>query len=125
MTFTFTIPGRLPGLNEIITAARGRAGWFAGAGQKKKWMRYCSQAIIAERVPVFQKPVRIIFVWFEPNGRRDIDNIQSGGSKFICDALVQRLRIPDDSRKWVREVIHKHPDPDKKNPRIEVTIEEL
>lgn len=121
----FIIPGRLPGMNEIIKAARGNSGWYASASQKKKYTRLCANAIVAAGVPTFKNPVRILFRWYEPNGRRDVDNIQAGGAKFICDALVQTLRIPNDSRKWVPETMNQHPEPDPVNPRIEVTLEEI
>jgi len=124
MKCVFTIDGRLPGMNEIIKAARGKGGWYASASQKSRWQRYCSNAIVAARVPVFINPVRITLKWIEPNGRRDIDNVQSGGTKFIFDALVATRRLPDDSRKYVREILNLHPNPDKKNPRVEVTLEE-
>lgn len=124
MKATFVISGRLAGLNEIIKAARGRAGWYSGAKQKKQMTTLCAYAIRWCAVPKFIKPVRLIFRWVEGNNRRDVDNI-AGGAKFICDALVETERIPDDSRRWVKEIIHQFPNPNPDDPHISVTIEEI
>ena len=123
MNAAFTIPGRLPGMNEILKAYKGVA-WFAGARQKKKFTEVCSRSIVAARIPAFTRPVIVTFRWIEPDRRRDRDNIQAG-AKFIMDAIKQTRRIQNDTRKWVLEVRHLIPDPDKENPRIEVEIEEV
>ncbi len=68
-------------------------------------------------------PVRMHYTWYEPNTRRDLDNISSFGRKVIQDALVVSRVIPDDG--W--NVIKGYSDEfyvDKNNPRIEVLIEE-
>ena len=124
MIATFIIPGRLPGMNEIINACKGRGGWYAGSNLKKKWMAFCAQCIIAASVPKFTNPIHITITWVEPNAKRDIDNVQ-GGIKFILDALVQTLRIPDDSRKWVKGNMNLHPEANPKDPHIVVTITEI
>lgn len=121
-TCTFTIRGRLPGMNEIIDVARRNK--FMAAKQKKKHTVECAWQIVVQRVSVFKSPVIIDFEWYEPDNRRDIDNVAAGGTKFILDALVETVRIPDDSRKYVRGITHSFSDPDKKNPRIVVTIRE-
>ena len=117
--YCFHIPGRLPGLNEIVDAARGNR--FSGATQKKKATTLCGQWIMASRVPAFTVPVSIHFQWFEPNRRRDLDNIVAG-SKFILDALVVTGRLPNDGRAWVRALAHTFPEPDVDNPRVVVSI---
>lgn len=119
----FTISGSLAGLNEIIQTARYNR--FAGASQKKKETKKCQWAIIAAgaSVPSFQSPVCVSFRWFERDLKRDPDNV-CVGAKFALDALVELGRIPDDSRRWVKGISHDFPDPDKKNPRIEVEITE-
>ena len=115
----FTISGRLSGLNEIVNIARYNR--FAGASQKKKETQRCQWAIIAGRVPTYQNPVVIKFVWIEKDLRRDPDNI-CAGAKFVLDALVELGRIPNDTRKWIKGITHEFPEPDKKNPRVEVSI---
>ena len=119
MEFRFVIPGRLPGLNEIIYAARSH--WSKGSKQKKEVTRLCAQYVLASRVPVFKKPIAVSFSWFEKDLRRDIDNI-SAGSKFILDALVETGRLKGDGRKWVKFISHEFPDPEPENPRVVVGI---
>lgn len=118
----YTIAGRLPGLNEVIAVAqRNRYGY--GAFKKKETAR-CAWATVG-RIPKITKPIHIEIWWYEPNTRRDIDNICGGGQKFILDGLVEAGKLPNDDQKWVKAISHHFPDPDKKNPRVEVSIEEL
>lgn len=123
MNYSFIIDGRLPNLNDIIRV-RGNNRYSYGTF-KKKWTRYCAMYIIRRGVPMFTNPVSISFDWIEPDYRRDIDNIASGGCKLILDSLVELQKLPNDSRKYVREVKHRFPEKDPSNPRIVVTIEEI
>ena len=69
------------------------------------------------------KPVRMEYIWYEPNKRRDLDNISSFGRKVIQDALVASKVLQNDG--W--DNIKGFSDEfyvDKKNPRIEVLIVE-
>jgi Holliday junction resolvase RusA-like endonuclease len=126
MTFTFCIPGRLSSQNEVIrNAAYNRYG---GGAQRKKEKERCYWAIVeqmAGELVRFTKPVTIAFTWVEPNAKRDLDNIASGGAKVAIDALVMAKVIPNDTREWVRGISHTFPPPDKANPRIEVTVTEI
>lgn len=122
MIVKFEITGRLPGLNEIVSV--NRSNKFYGSVEKKKYTNLCGQYIIASQVPRFLNPIKVNFEWIEPNKKRDLDNI-TGGTKFILDALVSTGTIPNDTRNWVRSLSHTFPPPDKKNPRIIVTIEEV
>lgn len=115
----FVIKGRLPGLNEIIDAARDH--WSKSATLKKEATELCQWAIKAASVPHIEKPVVIRFVWVEKDERRDVDNV-AAGAKFVLDGLVASGRLPNDSRQWVRGISHEFPAPDKKNPRIEVEV---
>lgn len=119
MNQSFTVYGRLPGVNEITFQERRH--WSFGNRLRKRAKFLCGQCVVAARLPVFHDPVRLLFRWFEPNNRRDIDNV-AGACKFIIDALVDCGRIPRDSRKWVCGIAHDFPEPDPKNPRVEVTI---
>ena len=71
----------------------------------------------------FERPVKIIFNWYEPNRKRDIDNI-SFAKKFILDALVAHHILLDDSQKYVIK-LEDNVFVDRRNPRIEVSITEL
>lgn len=68
-----------------------------------------------------RKPVRMIYRWYEPNRKRDLDNISSYGRKIIQDAMVNCRVIENDG--W--ENIIGFEDRffvDKREPRIEVEI---
>lgn len=117
--YQFTLTGRLPGLNEIISACRHNK--FAGAKQKREATAFIGFQMLRLKVPAIRVPVKIHFKWVEPNKRRDRDNVQSG-SKFILDAMQELFILVNDSRKWVLDVTHDTQTIDKANPRIEVTI---
>ena len=117
MLAQFTIPGRLPSLNQSFRVGKWR---FKQSRERQKQKRAIATWILAAGVPVSSVPVDIKVRWVEPNRRRDYDNIASG-VKVILDALVACQRIPNDTRKWVYPVVHEH-DVDPRNPRIEVTI---
>ena len=109
------IPGRLPGLNEIIAAAKEHFGSYAN--MKDEYT--ASIAWLAKKLPKYEK-VALIITWYEPDKRRDLDNIMAG-QKFILDGLVAAGTIPNDSQKYVRGIIHRFK-VDRKNPRVEVEI---
>ena len=71
-----------------------------------------------------RNPVRMRYRWYEKDRRRDRDNISSFGRKVIQDALVQAHILQNDG--W-NEIIEFSDEfyVDKKNPRIEVEIEEV
>lgn len=122
-SFFTVVPGRLPGLNEIVSAARTHK--FRGAKQKREETSNCIQTIKIDldsraEYPVFGEPVDIWFGWYEPNLKRDPDNIRAG-SKFLLDALVKLGIIPDDSQKWVNSISDEF-HVDKEYPRIEVRV---
>lgn len=118
---SFTIPGRLPGLNEYTRSCRGNK--YGGNNVKQDAQTLVGIALRAARLRGVRAPVRMAFRWYEEDKRRDIDNI-AFAKKFILDALVKTGILPDDSRKWLLSFVDEFPEPDKSNPRIEVEIEE-
>lgn len=92
--YTLQIPGRLPGLNEYITAldkskyeggkmkseAETRIGWCI-----KKYLRGVK----------FTNPVAMQYEWHEKDCRRDKDNI-AFAKKFVQDALVRNGVLKND-----------------------------
>lgn len=117
----FTIEGRLPGLNEIIKEAlTNRYGY---GDFKRQATATCKTYMDLCKVPKFKGPISIHIKWFEPNRKRDLDNIFSG-QKFLIDSLVVSGRIPNDTQRFVKKIEHELGEPDKKNPRIEVCITE-
>lgn len=109
------IPGRLPGLNEIIAAAKEHFGSYAN--MKDEYT--ASIAWLAKKLPNFEK-VALIITWYEPNSRRDPDNIMAG-QKFILDGMVAAGTIPNDSQKHIKGIVHRFR-VDRKDPRVEVEI---
>lgn len=118
-----TIWGTLPGLNEFIDA--NRRNFHAGAKLKKE-----AQFLVVMAARKSLKrwtatgPVWMTYRWFEPNRKRDKDNISAGGRKIIQDALVEAGVLKGDG--W-REIAGFTDEffVDKKEPRIEVVIEEV
>lgn len=116
-----TIPGRFPGLNEFIGANRRRRGTWSGGNE----MKQRDQKIICRYLPKvhFKKKIFIEYNFFEPNSRRDKDNISGYFHKIFQDALVEAGCIPNDGWKEIRGMAD-YFEIDAKNPRIEVVIEE-
>ena len=119
MQWTFVIDGKLPGANEFINA--GYRNRYCANSMKAKAEKKIAVAIEQFGKPRFEKPVKLGIVWFDPNGRRDCDNI-AFGKKFIQDALVRNGVLKDDSRKYVAGYTGEEFFIDKDNPRIVVTV---
>ena len=52
------------------------------------------------KLPKFEKPIRINFTWVEQNKKRDLDGI-CFAKKFILDALQKCGKLENDNRRWV------------------------
>lgn len=114
-------PGRLPGLNEIIDAAKQGKGKYQPYAIMKD--HYTSEiGWLAKKLPKYNK-VDITITWYEPNLRRDPDNIMAG-QKFILDGLVAGGAIPKDTRRHVNSITH-IPELDRENPRVEIEVQEV
>lgn len=122
MTQTFIVWGRLPGLNEIINADRSH--WSVGAKLKRESLEAVMWYIVAAGLKRIDKPVIIHYRFYEENRLRDVGNIIAGADKVIEDALVKCKILHNDGQSWVRQ-IDPWVDLDKKNPRIEVELEEI
>ena len=115
----FIITGRLSSMNDYTLA--NRSNKFGGAQLKRKNEKIVKDGILESRITkVTRYPIKLKITWYEPNSRRDCDNIQAG-TKFIQDALVQMGIIEDDSQKYINALEH-IVKVDKENPRIEVEI---
>lgn len=112
------IDGFLPGLNEMIEAARRHP--MESAKQKKAYTELCAHYM--HGLLPFTPPVAIWIEWWD-SGRRDIDNV-AAGVKYILDALVGKKLLPDDDRQNIVSLTHRfHVDADE--PRIEVSVYEV
>lgn len=120
MSYSFTIPWKLPGLNDYISALDHNR--YSGAKLKKDTelgIRACIRKYMPSNLKIPYR-VQVEITFYEPNRKRDYDNIESA-VKFIMDALVQEKVILNDNQKhtYPPRYIHKI---DAANPRVEVTI---
>lgn len=118
--YTFTIHGQLPGLNEYIRAER--ANKFKAAAMKlsaEKLIIACAKWHL--RGIWFTGPVIMHYCWYEPNQRRDMDNI-AFAKKFVQDALVKAGVLQGDGWAQVAGFTDEFK-VDSANPRVEVRIE--
>lgn len=123
MEYLLTIPGTLPNLNDYIAAER--ANRHKGAKMKADSGNIVAMAIRrCLRGARIDKPVEMHYFWYEPNKRRDKDNVSSFGRKVIQDALVQCGVLKDDGWKHVAGFSDRF-EVDKNKPRIEVLIKEI
>ena len=90
------IPFRLPSLNNYINECRKNR--YAGAKLKSEVEKDIGYFV--SKLPKFEKPIKIHFLWVEPNKKRDLDGI-AFGKKFILDSMVKHGVITDDNRKIV------------------------
>ncbi len=87
---------------------------------KQEAQTLVSWHVKAQGVKKAPKPCDISITWYEPNKRRDKDNIVSG-KKYILDSLVDCGVMENDG--WAN--INEFRDKiflDKDNPRIEIEI---
>jgi len=114
----FTIQGRLIGYNDL--KSHWRDSWKL---KKSEMERIGWEAKRAGIKPVSGK-VEISIKCYEPNARRDVDNVYSGACKVVLDALQACGILKGDGQKYV-EKVSGSVTVDKKNPRVEVTISEV
>ena len=113
-----TIKGRLPGLNDYI--AKCNSAYAEGNRMKQESVQTVSWYIMAQLRGVrFTKPVFLMFTFYEPNMRRDHDNVSSYARKAIQDALVKCGTIQDDGWGYVTGHLD-YFEVDRENPRIVV-----
>lgn len=96
----FTLPIRLPGINEYQNACRRHP--LQGAQMKKAAI----QQVMTYLTPVEKLtwPAQFEIIYTEPNKKRDIDNIIGFGSKVILDAFVKAGFLPDDGPSYVNKI---------------------
>ena len=110
----FTVQGELPGLNEIIAAAKSHYGQYAG--MKKTYTDLIVWQVKGECI----ERCNVTLTWYAKNQKRDPDNI-SMGCKFVLDGLVKAGILKNDGWKQIAGITHKFKI-DKNNPRVEVEL---
>lgn len=122
MEYKLIIPGRLPGLNEYVSAER--ANRYKGAKLKSRSERIISDEIAMQLKGIqIKNPVEMHYLWIERDMRRDRDNV-AFAKKFVQDALVGARVLANDDCKHVVGFSDRF-GVDKDNPRIEITIREV
>ena len=115
-------PGKLHSLNEYIAACRRNA--YQGAEMKRDDQMKIEWFIRSQLRGVrLKKPVVMRYEWYEPNRKRDLDNISSYGRKVIQYALVRCRVLENDNWNQIKGFSN-HFFIDRKEPRIEVIIRE-
>lgn len=115
------IKGRFEGLNEYINACRRNP--HEGAKMKNR----DEQTVLwfaKLQLRKIKSPCRMQYTWYERNRKRDMDNVSSYGRKVIQDALVHGGYLSGDGWNHIIGFSDEFR-VDKKEPRIEVEIEEV
>ena len=85
MEYQFTIDGTLPNLNDLIAAERQQIrvnGKFTTKGNE---LKQTNQELVIWHLRKYlrgvhiNKPIRIKYTFYEPNRKRDLDNISAFG----------------------------------------------
>lgn len=120
---TLIIHGRLPGLNDLIDAERRHRQ--QGAKLKREAEKIV-RAYIRQQLRGYhpKTPVTLYYYYYEPNKRRDKDNISAFAHKVIQDSLVKEGIINNDGWDYVKDFFDRFY-VDKTFPRIEVEIVEF
>ncbi len=107
------IPGPLPGMNEIVEAAKGYGGKGLGYSKlKRAWTE--TVAWRAKAAGLHRTPMACVHLdchWIEAKNKngatRDPDNIEAG-VKFCLDGLKVAGVIPDDKMANIASIHHTH-----------------
>lgn len=124
---SFRVDGTLPNLNDYIKAdrvmIRNAGHCFSQGNAFKQSVQQDVQMCIKRDLKglVIENSIRIKYCFFEPNRKRDKDNVASFAMKVIQDALVKEGVIKNDGWREI-ESFECYFFVDKENPRIEVTL---
>lgn len=111
---SFEVPGRFPSCNEFY-----RMQLHQQNRVKQECDNAVSEAAKLARIKRVNR-ARFRFKWYEPNRRRDLDNV-AFGKKFVFDGLVKAGVLIDDGPNHVMGFSDEFAY-DRDNPRIRVEI---
>lgn len=117
----FVIAGRFGSYNEYIEKCRRNP--YEGAKMKRIDMDLAIWSMDMVAGEHFNKVI-LHYRFFEPNRKRDKDNIFGYANKVIADALQEMKIIDNDGWKNIENFTHDF-FVDEKFPRIEVYIEDV
>ena len=130
MTYKLIIDGRLACLNDYLKAERQtfrKGGNFTTKGNELK--KDTQEVIIWTirqqlRGVHIEMPITLEYSFYEPNRKRDLDNISSFAHKVIQDSLVLAGVIKNDGWKNIKGFTDKFYC-NRENPRIEILLIEV
>jgi Holliday junction resolvase RusA-like endonuclease len=115
-----TIPGTLPGTNEILNASNNNRHIYNEL--KRNYTNLVALCAKQAKLPELP-PADYTITWYCPNKRKDKDNVM-GGQKFIFDGLVESGKLRNDGWNDIGDISHRFR-VDKENPRVEIEIKEV
>lgn len=104
MIATLIIDGTMKGLNDWRDAIQRSP--HAGNDMARAAKRRVESLARLQMMPRFEGPVAVVFDWYEPNKRRDLDNVAGSGQKWVLDGLVAAGVLPDDGPDCVVGIQH-------------------
>lgn len=117
------IEGKFPSMNQFIEA--NRAHKQKGNKMKQQSQDEISWQLLQQLKKLhIDRPIRISYTFYEPNKKRDLDNISGYFHKVFQDSLVHCGIIHNDSWHYIVGFSDEFY-VDNKNPRIEVVIQEV
>lgn len=118
----FTISGRFPGINQYIQECRKNR--FAGHAVIAQSEEVIIKAIQKQsKVDILTPPLTICYTFYEPNKKRDKDNVSGFFHKIFQDSLVKAGFLINDGWDQIAG-FHDYFEVDRENPRIEIKIVE-
>lgn len=123
--YKLVINGKFPSLNQFIEANRvSRGNWNKGNQMKQEYQYILCCEIKKQLKNVkIDNPIIINYTFYEPNKKRDLDNISSFFHKIFQDGLVFCEVIKNDNWNYIIGFSDLFKI-DKENPRIEITLAE-
>lgn len=118
--WVLTVPGRFPGLNDYVDACKNPRG---RARVKRECDEMVAWAVMSSDVPRLKPPVKVTVDCYEPNRRRDKDNVHAMARKFVLDGLQAAGVIGNDNWDWIPELTGGSVQLDRLYPRVEITLE--
>lgn len=124
MNYKIVLNGKFPGLNDYIKMLNYNR--YAAADMKRLDEGIIAAEVLSQfkRRPRITKPVHIAYRFYEPNKKRDLDNIPGYFHKIFQDALVRSGVLANDGWKNITGFSDDFYC-DRMNPRIEIEIREV
>ena len=130
MDYKIVFYGSMPNLNDYLLGERipvRKNGKVTTKGNlmKQENQRKILNILRKELLGVhIKKPITIEYKFYEPNRKRDLDNISAFAHKVIQDALVKAGTIENDGWKHIKGFSDEFY-LDSENPRIEILLKEV